>query len=107
MKENIIKGIDRKEIDRLKEETKKIKKVKNKEKIKTDQDQEIENAIKKVRTKIVIVEETNNRENNRARKKIEKDHILPNPHRKINVQDLNKVATRKESKRKILIIHRE
>ena len=101
IKENMINGIDRKRIDRLKKETKKIKKVKNKEKIKIDQDQEIENMIRKVRTKIVIVEGKNNRENNRERKKIEKDHILLNLHHKTNVQDLSKVVTKKENKRKI------
>ena len=106
IKENTIKGIDKIEIDQLKEETKKIRKVKKKGKIKKDQDQEIKNMIRRVRTKIVIVEETNSRENNLVRKKIEKDHTLLDPRLKMNVQDPNKVVTRKENKRKISSIHR-
>ena len=106
MKENTIKGIDKKEIDRLKEEKKKIKKVKKTVKIKIDQDQEIENTIRRVRTKIVIVGETKNQENNRVRKKIEIDHTLLDHRLKMNVQDPNKVVTRKENKRKISTIHR-
>lgn len=54
------------------------KNIKNKEKIKIDQDQEIENTIRKAKIKTMIVEGTDNKKNNHVRKKIEKDRILLN-----------------------------
>lgn len=109
IKEKIMKGIDKIEINQFKEEIIKIKKVKNKGKIKIDQDQGIENMIKKVKIKIMIVKETDNQKNNHARKRIEKDHILPNRLNKINVHDQShkEIVKREENKRKIKMTFKE
>ena len=109
IKEKMMKGIDKIEISQFKEEIRKIKKVKNKGKIKTDQDQGIESMIKKVKIKIMIVKDTNNQKNNHVRKRIEEDNILPNHHHKINVHDQShkEIVTREKNKIKIKMTFKE
>ena len=108
-KERMMKRIDKIEINQFKEEIRKIKKVKNKVKIKTDQDQGIENMIKKVKIKIMIVKKTDNQKNNHARERTEEDHILQNRHNKINSHDQNhkEIMKREENKRKIKMTFKE
>lgn len=57
----------------------------------------------------MIVKETDNQKNNHARKRIEKDHILPNRLNKINVhvQSHKEIVKREENKRKIKMTFKE
>lgn len=101
MNEKMIPEIDKIVIGQFKEKIKN-RKVKIKEKIKTDQDQDlkIESVIRKIKKSKMIVKETDNQGNSHVKKKIEEDLILLDLHQMNNVQDLNlkKVATKRKNK---------